>query len=151
MEVGGSTDAVLVMTVFQQTAPDWHGHSSHSELEGGPPVLQGAGAPRLLGRGVLRRRRLDQSCGTQDLERSRHSDPQSPRKHQETVCRLQTGGDSPQCLIKCTFLHISMHQHTEFDCLWLIHVILDQTFHHCVHQNLWKFQLCLVLWWLILY
>lgn len=138
--VGGSTDAVLVMTVFQQTAPDWHGDSPHSELEGEPPGLQGAGAPWLLGRGVLRRRRLAQPHGPQDVERSGHSDPQSPRNNQETVCRLQTGRDSPHCHIKCTLSQIfsqsaviyAFHQHTEFDCLLLIHVILDETFLHHV-------------------
>lgn len=132
MEVGGSTDAVLVMTVFQQTAPDWHGDSPHSELEGGPPGLQGAGAPRLLGRGVLWWHRLAQPRGPQDLERSCHSDPQSPRNHQETVCRLQTGRDTLSHIFSQSAVIYAFHQHTEFDCLLLIHVILDETFLHHV-------------------
>lgn len=106
MEVGGSTHALLAMTVFQQTASNWHGDSPHSELEGGPPGLQGPGASRLLGCRVLWGRPLAEPRRPQDLERSRHSYPQSPRNHQETVCWQQTGWDSSQRRYKCTRVQI---------------------------------------------
>lgn len=106
MEAGGSSNALLVATVFQQTAPHWHGDSLHSELEGGPSGHQGPGTSWLLGHGVLRRRSFAQPSRPQDLERSRHSHPQSPRNHQETVCWLQTGQDSPQCRNNCTGVQI---------------------------------------------
>lgn len=79
------------MAVFQQTVPDWHGDSSHSELEGGLPGHEGAGASWLLGYGVLRWNHLTPSCGPQTMERSCHFHPQSPSHHQEAICWLQTG------------------------------------------------------------
>lgn len=78
------------MAVFQQTVPDWHGDSSHSELEGGLPCDEGAGASWLLGHGALRRGHLAQSAGPQAVERGCHFHPQSP-SHEETVCWMQTG------------------------------------------------------------
>lgn len=82
------------MAVFQQTVPDWHSDSSHSELEGGLPDHEGAGTAWLLGYGVLRRSCLAQSCSSQTVERSCCFHPQSASQQQETISWMQTGEGS---------------------------------------------------------